>query len=187
MYVQPTNYKPKPQTPYGQIIIVNKIYYSYLHVKSGAVCPQAFLPHIVKLQHLSPRYNWGGNFLKLLKVCWIRFAHGNLSSCSAGGYMLQVICLTPDLWQSSRLLPQTAQVTLPLAYVMAGRGARFQIQSLKHLKSLILLSSISRERKEMNVFFWFGLRVETTRFPIFEVSKCRTITWSYFQIQTQKS
>ena len=32
---------PKPQTPYGQIIIVNKIYYSYLHVKSGAVCPQA--------------------------------------------------------------------------------------------------------------------------------------------------
>ena len=36
--------------------------------------------------------------------------------------MLQVICLTPDLWQSSRLLPQTAQVTLPLAYVMAGRG-----------------------------------------------------------------
>ena len=41
MYVQPTNYKPKPQTPYGQIIIVNKIYYSYLHVKSGAVCPQA--------------------------------------------------------------------------------------------------------------------------------------------------
>ena len=35
--------KPKSQTPNpnGQIIIVNKIYYSYLHVKSGAVCPQA--------------------------------------------------------------------------------------------------------------------------------------------------
>ena len=51
MYVQPTNYKPKPQTlnpkpqtPYGQITIVNKIYYSYLHVKSGAVCPQDEIP-----------------------------------------------------------------------------------------------------------------------------------------------
>ena len=32
---------PISPNPYGQIIIVNKIYYSYLHVKSGAVCPQA--------------------------------------------------------------------------------------------------------------------------------------------------
>ena len=32
---------PQTPNPYGQIIIVNKIYYSYLHVKSGAVCPQA--------------------------------------------------------------------------------------------------------------------------------------------------
>ena len=52
MYVQPTNYKPKPQTPYGQIIIVNKIYYSYLHVKSGAVCPQAFNAYIVAINKM---------------------------------------------------------------------------------------------------------------------------------------
>ena len=32
---------PQTPNPYGQIIIVNKIYNSYLHVKSGAVCPQA--------------------------------------------------------------------------------------------------------------------------------------------------
>ena len=33
--------KQANSTPYGQIIIVNKICYSYLHMKSGAVCPQA--------------------------------------------------------------------------------------------------------------------------------------------------
>ena len=44
---------PKPQPPdsthkpsvrkfliYGQIIMINKIYYDYLHMKSGVVCPQ---------------------------------------------------------------------------------------------------------------------------------------------------
>ena len=52
MYVQPTNHipnpSPKPLTPkpyvrklliYDQIMIVNKICYSNLLVKSGAVCP----------------------------------------------------------------------------------------------------------------------------------------------------
>ena len=46
---------PKPQHPdsthkpsvrmlsisiYGQIIMINKIYYGYLHMKSGVVCPR---------------------------------------------------------------------------------------------------------------------------------------------------
>ena len=38
--ITPKTLRLKPPNPYGQIIIVNKIYYSYLHVKSGAVCPQ---------------------------------------------------------------------------------------------------------------------------------------------------
>ena len=41
--VQPTIHtlKTQPQKVYSQIMLVNKIYYIYLHVKSGVVCPTA--------------------------------------------------------------------------------------------------------------------------------------------------
>ena len=53
MFVQPTNNKPKPRPEnlkpylrtiliYAQIMFVNKIYYSYLHMKSGVVCLQPY-------------------------------------------------------------------------------------------------------------------------------------------------
>ena len=52
VYVVPTNHIPKPHNPspqtpckklieHNKIIMVNKICYGYLHVKSAAVCPRS--------------------------------------------------------------------------------------------------------------------------------------------------